>query len=121
MVQHSGSGGGTGSGSGSSASLSGKTAITKTAITYSGTPVTTSAYSELVASLSDSVTRIHVFHGNDKYLVLAFGGAGSEVDQVYIPPGGDTLDLAIPSGTRVSVKAVDANATTGVLLVNFLK
>lgn len=90
-------------------------------IDYTGTTVTTGAYVQLVASLSGATKAIHIFDSSGRALLLAVGGAGSEVDQIYIVPGGtDLVPLAIDAGSRVSVKAVDGNATKGQLLVSFL-
>ncbi len=92
-----------------------------TRLDYTGTPVTTSAYVTLVASLTGAVKEMHIFDSSGRALLLATGAAASEVDQIYIEPGGTgPVRLAIPAGTRLSVKAVDASATTGQLLVAFL-
>lgn len=88
---------------------------------YSGTPVTTAAYVQLVASLSATVSSLYIFDSSGQTLVLAVGGVGSEVDKFYIVPGGNGLiNLSIPSGSRVSIKAVSANATVGEISVTFL-
>lgn len=86
-----------------------------------GAGVSTSAYTQLVASLSGAVKALYIFDSSGRALYLATGAAASEVDQIYIEPGGTGLvHLAIPAGTRLSVKAVDAAATQGQLLVSFL-
>lgn len=89
---------------------------------YSTTPVTTAAYVELVASTSDVVNAIFIFDSSGETLVLATGAAASEVDNLYIVPGGNGLvPLAVPAGTRVSIKAVSANATAGEISMTFFK
>jgi hypothetical protein len=87
---------------------------------YSSTPVTTSAYVQVVASTSAAVTRVSIFDSSGETLILATGAAASEVIKLYVPPGGGEYDLAIPSGTRVSIKALTASATSGYQLINFL-
>ena len=55
--------------------------------------------------------------------MLAVGAAGFEVDQIYIPPGGNgIIPLRIASGAS-SVKAVTGNANVAntELNVSFLK
>jgi hypothetical protein len=53
-------------------------------------------------------------------MALATGGAGSEVIQCYIFPGGNgPIPLAIASGVRVSVKAISATASVGEIDINF--
>jgi hypothetical protein len=54
-------------------------------------------------------------------MILATGASGSEVVLFYVPPGGDQISVNIPAGTRISYKALTANATTGYLLLNMLR
>lgn len=88
---------------------------------YSSTNITTAAYVQLVASTSNAINDIHIFDSSGQAMILATGGAGSEVDQVYVQPGGDIYTLTIPAGTRVAYKALTANATTGYLIMSFLQ
>lgn len=90
---------------------------------YSTTNVTTAAYVQLVASTSNDINRLHIFDSSGQDLVLATGAAASEVDQIQISPGGwdAPVDLFIPSGSRISVKAVSATASAGVLIITGLK
>ena len=91
-----------------------------TRIDYTGSPVTTAAYTTLVASASAAIKQLQIFDSSGQTLVLAIGAAASEVDQIYIPPGGTIVNLAIPASTRISIKAVTANATSGYIAVTFL-
>lgn len=103
-------------------SMQGKVKVALLTNDYTGTNVTTSAYVQLTASTSDDISRLHVFDSSGQALVLAVGAAASEVDQFYIPPGGiDSIDLAIPSGSRISIKAVSATASSGALYISTLK
>lgn len=86
---------------------------------YSTTSVTTGAYVQLIASTSSAAKQLEIFDSSGQTLVLAFGGSGSEVDKIYITPGGNGIvPLSIPSGTRLSIKAVSANATEGEIVIN---
>ena len=87
---------------------------------YSSTPVTTSAYTQLVASTSAAVTHLSIFDSSGQGMILATGAAASEVVQLYIQPGGGEYDLAIPSGTRIAIKALTATASNGYQLLNML-
>lgn len=88
---------------------------------YSGASVTTAAYTELIASTSAQINKLQIFDSSGQTLKLAVGAAASEVDQIYIFPGGNgDVDLQIPAGSRVSVRAVSANAASGELVINFL-
>jgi hypothetical protein len=86
---------------------------------YSGGSVTTAAYTQLVASTAADIFKISIFDSSGESLVLAVGAAASEVNQIYIFPGGNgDVELYIPSGSRISIKAVSATASTGELLIN---
>lgn len=88
---------------------------------YSSVNVTTAAYVELVASTSAAIKQLEIFDSSGQLLVLALGPATSEVDLLYITPGGNGLiTQAIPVNTRISIKAVSANATAGFIAVNLL-
>jgi uncharacterized protein YcgI (DUF1989 family) len=80
---------------------------------YSVTPVTTAAYVELVASTAYVVNHISVFDSSGQVLKLATGPVGAEVDAILIPPGGADLPFKVSAGTRLSIKAVSGNATSG--------
>lgn len=89
---------------------------------YSSVNVTTGAYVELISALGNSVTQVDIFDSSGQTLVLAVGGAGSEVDQINIFPGGNgKTSLAIANGARVSIKAVSGTANSGEIDVNFSK
>lgn len=86
---------------------------------YGTTPVTTAAYVQILASTPSVINAIEVFDSSGQTLVLAEGAPGSEVDQVFIFPGGNgRIPFAIASGVRLSVKAVTATASAGELDVN---
>ncbi len=88
---------------------------------YSSTSVSTSAYTQLTASTSAIINKLQIFDSSGSALVLAVGAAASEVDQIYIFPGGNgDVELTIPSGSRISIKAVDTAASVGQILINCL-
>jgi hypothetical protein len=89
-------------------------------VSYVGTPVTTGAYVQLVAATTSKANRIQIFDSSGETLVMAFGAGGSETDQFMVPPGGIDLDYLIPASTRLSIKAVSANATSGEIVLNIL-
>jgi hypothetical protein len=109
-----------GSNRGLHVSALGKTAADKARNDYGSTSVTTSAYVQLKASLAAECQEVEIFDSSGQTLVLATGAAASEVDQIYITPGGNgRIPLRIASGTRVSIKAVSATASVGEIDVNF--
>lgn len=84
-------------------------------------PVTTGAYTQLIASTTATISQIFIFDSSGQTLVLALGAAASEVDKLYIIPGGNGLvPINIPSGSRVSIRAISGNATVGEISVSFL-
>lgn len=89
---------------------------------FTGTSVTTSAYVQLDSGIAGDTNELEIFCSSSSVLKLATGAAGAEVDiPFYITPGGNDGRVGvglIPRGTRLSVKAVDATASTGQLVVN---
>lgn len=96
--------------------------LAKARIDFSVTNVTTGAWVQLISSVgSTSIKRVQVFMSQANTLELAFGGAGSEVSQIYIFPGGnEVFEMDIPANTRLSLRAVSSTANTGEILVNLL-
>lgn len=89
---------------------------------YGAGSVTTSAYTQVTASTSADITRLCIADTSGSAMILATGGAGTEVDKLYIGPGGNEApyELAIPSGTRIAIKALDVNATSGQMILTAL-
>ena len=86
---------------------------------YASTNVTTAAYVQLTASTTATVSRIEIFDSSGETMILAVGAAASEVDQLYIFPGGNgSVDLAIPAASRISVKGKTGTASEGYLAIN---
>lgn len=86
---------------------------------YSSTPVTSGSYVQLIASTTSTANEIEIFDSSGQTLYLAVGAAASEVNQLIIVPGGNgRVPLAIPSGSRISVKATSTSATSGILVLN---
>jgi hypothetical protein len=87
---------------------------------YTSTNVTTSAYTQLVASLTSACNEIEIFDSSGQGMILATGAAGAEVDQIFIFPGGNgRVPLKIAASTRVSIKAKTATASVGYIMINF--
>jgi hypothetical protein len=87
---------------------------------YTSTSVTTAAYTQLIASLTTATSEVEIFDSSGQGMILATGAAASEVDQIYIFPGGNgRVPLKIAAGTRVAIKAKTATANVGYIMVNF--
>lgn len=89
---------------------------------YTGTPVTTGAWVQLIASTPSAASALLVFDSSGSTLEIGTGGAGVETRVLLVTPGGpDALvPITVPSGTRVSIRAVSADATAGEFDANFL-
>lgn len=86
---------------------------------YLITPVTTAAYVQLIASTSALARIVEIFDSSGQTMVIAFGAAASEIDQFLVFPGGNgRITINVPAATRVSIKAVSANATVGEIDIN---
>lgn len=93
-------------------------------ISYSGTNVTTSAYVTFVASTPINSSGIIVCDSSGELLKLAVGAAASEVDLFTMPISSCMqvqLGTVIPAGSRLSLKAISATASTGYGSVSQLK
>jgi len=88
---------------------------------YSTGNVTTSAYTELVASTSISVGKLEVCDTSGKLLKIASGASGSEVDILTTTVSGCVIvPYYLAKGTRLSIEAIDANATSGYNTVSLI-
>lgn len=86
---------------------------------YSSVNVTTSAYTQLIASTSGITNVLEIFDSSGQTLKIAFGAAASEVDKFIVVPGGNgRMTVNIPAGTRISIKALSGNATSGEIDLN---
>lgn len=101
----------------------GRTSVLLYRLSYASTNVTTSAYVQVTASTSSAINICYVFDSSGSAIKLATGGSGSEVDQVYMAPGGNGAGypIAIASGTRIAIEALDTNATAGQLILTCMK
>lgn len=87
---------------------------------YTSVSVTTTVFVQLVASTTAATTEIEIFDSSGQTLALAIGAAASEVVQINIFPGGNgRIPLLIPAGSRISIKAISATASSGEININF--
>ena len=91
-------------------------------LSYSATNVTTSGYVTLFASTSISCGHLEIIDTSGKIIKFAIGPAGSEVEIcTCFVSGAVVVPVYIPAGSRISVEAADANATTGYSVVSLLR
>ncbi len=90
-------------------------------LSYSSTNVTTSAYVQLVASSPITASKLQVCDTSTKILKIASGAVSSETDLFTVQVSGCVvLPYFLVAGTRLSIKAVDASATTGYNTLSFI-
>jgi hypothetical protein len=94
---------------------------------YTVTPVTTAAWVELDASMmtgikktrGDHIGFVRIFDSSGQTLELGIGAAGSEARILLIEPGGnDNVPIFIPTGARLAIKAISADAVVGEIIIN---
>jgi hypothetical protein len=90
---------------------------TKTTIArndYTVTNVSNSAYTQLIASTANQINKLYVFDSSGAAMIVATGILNSEVDRLYIPPGGSGAgwEIDIPASTRVSIKSLDTTSVS---------
>ena len=87
---------------------------------YGSGTVSTAAWTQVVASVAADVNKMEIFDSSTQIMILGIGAAGFEVPYIYIPVNGNgKVDVSIPVGTRISIKALTADATTGYSVMNF--
>ena len=87
------------------------------------TNITTAAKVVLVASLAEAAAAISCQNSSTSTIGLYVGGAGVE-SLSYIMGPSSSIDIIptdgnLPKGTRITLQAIDATASTGVVAVNF--
>lgn len=84
---------------------------------YTSTSVTTGAWVQLIASTAAVINQLYLFDSSGQTLELGTGAGGAETRKLIIPPGGidGPVNIAIPAGTRIAVRAVSATASVGEL------
>lgn len=89
---------------------------------YSSTNVTTGAWVQLIASTAAAAKGLFIFDSSGETLELGAGAAASESRILIIVPGGYSgfIPLAIAAGTRLSLRAISATASTGEIDVTLL-
>lgn len=84
---------------------------------YTTGSVGTVSWVQLIAATAADINALTIFDSCGETLELGVGAAASETRQLIIPPGGleGSVPLYIPSGTRVSVRALSATCSSGEL------
>jgi hypothetical protein len=96
-------------------SQAGRTYIASVRNDYSSVNVTAGTWVELIAATAAEINGIMLFDSSGQTLELGLGAAATETRTLIIPPGGldGFIPLQIPSGSRVSIRAISATANSG--------
>jgi len=100
-----------------------KTYVDSSRLDYSITNVNSAAWTTLNPGTAADSTKITVFDSGGYAMELGIGPAASEARILLIPPGGlnGMIDLIIPAGSRLSVRAIGAAlADNGEIDINLL-
>jgi len=101
-------------------SQTGRSVVTTTRNDYSSSSVTTAAWSQLIASTAADIHEIEIFDSSGQTLELGTGAAAAETRLLLVFPGGNgRVQSFVVSGTRISIRAVSANATVGESSINY--
>lgn len=87
-------------------------------------PITTSAWTQILAAMTEPASAMEIFNGSDSILMLAFAAAAAEDANVfpyYVLPGGSgiLLPVELSKGKRIAAKALNHNTSSGDLILNF--
>lgn len=90
-------------------------------INTSVTNITNSTYLELVSSTSEITRKIQMIEDIGEFMALYIGASGLEVLLCALPLGGGEVEVNVPASSRISIKSLNTNITSGKLILNLLK
>jgi len=90
-------------------------------IDASVTNITTSTYLQLVASTTQTTVKIQSIDDIGEYMALYVGAPASETLLCALPLGGGEVEVNVPTGSRISIKSLKNNITSGNIILNLLK
>lgn len=88
-----------------------------------GTTINSSvgAWVTVIAATTADIKRIQLYDTTGRFLNLAVGAPASEVIEVTLGPGNDSsIDVDIPSGSRISIRSAEAAPVAGNVAINWL-
>lgn len=86
-------------------------------------PGSASSPVQVVASTASAIQALQLLDTTGAFIGVYTGAAASEVLKLVMGPGSDqTIEHAIPAGTRISLKRLDSTSavSTGIVAINFL-
>lgn len=92
-------------------------------VDYAITNDVSGAWTQIIAATSQDARSLTIFDSGGYTFELGYGPAAGETRLLLIPPGGlnGPIPMAIPSGTRISMRAIGiATVAAGELVLNLL-
>lgn len=87
------------------------------------TNVTTGAYVQLAASTPIATSQLVIANATSSIIILAVGASGSEVGLIAVGANSQVvynLGSVLPVGSRLSLEALNTNASSGYISVSLL-
>lgn len=88
-----------------------------------GTTINSSvgAWVTVIAATTADIKRVQLYDTTGRFLNLALGAPASEVVECTLGPGNDSsIDVDIPSGSRISIRSAEAAPVAGNVAINWL-
>lgn len=91
---------------------------------YGSNNVTTATWVNIISSLTTRTSGLEIYDSSGRVIQISIGASGDEGNQILpfriVPGGMPTASLIqLSEGARLSIKAEDADATSGQLIINF--
>lgn len=106
-------------------SLHARIPVAEIVIDYSVTPINSTTWTQILASLPDDVNLLEIFDSSGALNQLGYGPAGHEQNLILIMPGGNTNQIRalLNAGMRIVAKSVNPTGTisSGILAINLYK
>lgn len=95
------------------ASSSGRSLVDSVYNDYGTTNVTTAAWVQLIAATAGVINQVQTYDTSGEAFEIGIGAIGLETLLFYMPRGGNgEVNVTIPAGSRISIRAKTGNATT---------
>lgn len=92
-------------------------------INTASTSITTGAYVQLSVSTPIVTTKLHIVNNTSSIIKVGVGASGSEVGLLAVLASSQImlqLDYLLPLGSRISLEALDATASSGYIAVSLI-
>lgn len=92
------------------------------ALDLSSSNITTAAWNHVLTSIPKAATLLEIFNPSGSPLIISQGSSGQEtaglLPWTIMPGGTGQATVELSAGKDIALKALDANVTTGRLILN---